>query len=155
MSTLLVVDDDRATLLLMKEALGGTAIDVCTATNAEDGLRLAAKAPDAVFLDIVLPDLSGFDAARRIRGIDASLPVIFITAHGTSETAIEAMKAGAFDYLPKPLDLPRLRQLVDRAVRTHRAAPGASAGFAGEGNASSRRAVFTAGSRAPRGDPLE
>jgi DNA-binding NtrC family response regulator len=155
MSTLLVIDDDRATLLLMQEAFGGTAIDVCTATNAEEGLRLAAKAPDAVVLDIVLPDLSGFDAARRIRGIDASLPVIFITAHGTSETAIEAMKAGAFDYLPKPLDLPRLRQLVDRAVRMHRSAPGASVGIPGEANASARRGLFTTGSRTARRDPLE
>src|SRR5262249_18522927 len=100
------------------------------------GIRHAAKAPDAVVMDVVLPDLSGFDAARRIRSMDASLPVIFITAHGTSETAIEAMKVGAFDYLPKPLDIPRLRQLVDRAVRARHApatiarpatAPGAGA----------------------------
>jgi DNA-binding NtrC family response regulator len=155
MSTLLVIDDDRATLHLMQEAFGGTTIDVCTATNAEDGLRLAAKAPDAVVLDIVLPDLSGFDAARRIRGIDASLPVIFITAHGTSETAIEAMKAGAFDYLPKPLDLPRMRDLVDRAVRMRRSPPAASAGVPGEGNGPSRRGVFGAGGRAAQGDALE
>jgi DNA-binding NtrC family response regulator len=155
MSTLLVIDDDRATLHLMQEAFGGTTVDVCTATNAEEGLRLAAKAPDAVVMDIVLPDLSGFDAARRIRGIDASLPVIFITAHGTSETVIEAMKAGAFDYLPKPLDLPRMRQLVDRAVRMRRSAPAGTAGVSGEGNGSSRRGLCTADGRAARGDVLE
>jgi DNA-binding NtrC family response regulator len=155
MSTLLVIDDDRATLHLMQEAFGGTSVDVCTATNAEEGLRLAAKAPDAVVMDIVLPDLSGFDAARRIRGIDASLPVIFITAHGTSETAIEAMKAGAFDYVPKPLDLPRMRQLVDRAVRMRRSAAAGTTGGSDEGNGSSRRELFPPGRRAARGDPLE
>jgi DNA-binding NtrC family response regulator len=155
MSTLLVIDDDRATLHLMQQAFGGTTVDVCIATNAEEGLRLAAKAPDAVVMDIVLPDLSGFDAARRIRGIDASLPVIFITAHGTSETAIEAMKAGAFDYLQKPLDLPRMRQLVDRAVRMRRSAPAATASVPGEGNGSSRRGLLTADGRAVQGHPLE
>jgi DNA-binding NtrC family response regulator len=155
MSTLLVIDDDRATLHLMQEAFGGTTVDVCTATNAEDGLRLAAKAPDAVVLDIVLPDLSGFDAARRIRGIDASLPVIFITAHGTSETAIEAMKAGAFDYLPKPLDLPRMRQLVDRAVRMRRSAPLGADGVSRDGNGSSRSGRFDAGGRVAQGNGLE
>jgi DNA-binding NtrC family response regulator len=155
MSTLLVIDDDRATLHLMQEAFGGTSVDVCTATNAEDGLRLAAKAPDAVVLDIVLPDLSGFDAARRIRGIDASLPVIFITAHGTSETAIEAMKAGAFDYLPKPLDLPRMRQLVDRAMRMRRSAPPRTTGVAGNGNGSSNSSLVDAGGRAAQGNLLE
>ena len=157
MSTLLVIDDDRATLHLMQEAFGGTTVDVCTATNAEEGLRLAAKAPDAVVLDIVLPDLSGFDAARRIRGIDASLPVIFITAHGTSETAIEAMKAGAFDYLPKPLDFTRMRQLVDRAVRMRRsAAPGPGvAGAARDGNGSSRSGRFDAGGRVAQGNMLD
>ncbi len=155
MSTLLVIDDDRATLHLMQEAFGGTTVDVCTATNAEEGLRLAAKAPDAVVLDIVLPDLSGFDAARRIRGIDASLPVIFITAHGTSETAIEAMKAGAFDYLPKPLDLPLMRHLVDRAVRMRRSAPAGAAGVAGDGNGPSKIGLIDAGGRVAHGNLLE
>jgi len=155
MSTLLVVDDDRATLLLMQEAFNGTAIDVWTAMNAEEGLRHAANAPDAVVMDIVLPDLSGLDAARRIRNMDASLPVIFITAHGTSDTAIEAMKAGAFDYLPKPLDLPRLRQLVDRAVQVRRTAkmtyPIPIDG-AGRASGSSKRFNLSAGGRSDRGE---
>ena len=57
-----------------------------------------------VVLDLNLPDMSGLDVFRRIRTIDARIPVIFITGHGTTETAIEAMKQGAFDYLLKPLD---------------------------------------------------
>src|SRR5208283_4198020 len=72
--------------------------------------------PDAVILDVRLPDMSGLDAYRQIRQIDARLPVIVITAHGTTETAIEAMKLGAFDYLLKPMDLEQLRDVVARAL---------------------------------------
>ncbi len=72
--------------------------------------------PDAVILNVRLPDMSGLEAYRQIRQIDARLPVIIITAHGTTETAIEAMKLGAFDYLLKPLDLEQLRDVVSRAI---------------------------------------
>ncbi|MGA2256681.1 MAG: sigma-54 dependent transcriptional regulator, partial [Thermoguttaceae bacterium] len=74
------------------------------------------ESPDAVILDVRLPDMPGLDAYRQIRQIDARLPVIIITAHGTTETAIEATKLGAFDYLLKPLDLGQLRDVVTRAV---------------------------------------
>ena len=82
--------------------------------HAAHGLRRGRGAgdrrryrPDVVVLDINLPDISGLDVFRRIRTIDARIPVIFITGQGTTETAIEAMKQGAFDYLLKPLDVAR------------------------------------------------
>ena len=69
-----------------------------------------------MILDVRLPDMSGLEAYQAIRQIDARLPVIVITAHGTTETAIEAMKLGAFEYLLKPLDLAQLRDVVGRAI---------------------------------------
>ena len=68
-------------------------------------------------LDLNLPDGSGLECFERIKEIDRRIPVIFITGHGTVESAIEATKQGAFDYLFKPLELPELKQLVARAIR--------------------------------------
>jgi two-component system nitrogen regulation response regulator GlnG len=83
-------------------------------------LELVKQGPDLVLLDIVMPEVSGLEAARQIQALDAKLPMIFITARGTSDTAIEAMKLGAYDYLLKPLDLPKLRELVGRALEIRR-----------------------------------
>ena len=79
---------------------------------------MRTQSPDVVILDVHLPDLSGLDALRRIRELDAKVPVIFITGHGTTETAIEATKLGAFDYLFKPLELAELRQAGGPGLRT-------------------------------------
>ena len=76
--------------------------------------------PDVVLLDIQLPDLSGLELFQKVRQVDATIPVIFITASGSSGTAIEAMKLGAFDYLLKPLDFPKVRELVARAFEIRR-----------------------------------
>ena len=83
---------------------------------AKESNRIRRDPPDAVILDVRLPDMSGLEAYALIRQIDARLPVIVITAHGTTETAIEAMKLGAFEYLLKPLDLDELGNVVDRAI---------------------------------------
>src|SRR5207342_3006141 len=73
-----------------------------------------------ILLDLQLPDCSGLELFARIRALDPRRPVIFITAHGTTETAIEAMKQGAFDYLVKPVDLDRLSQILARAFEAAR-----------------------------------
>ncbi len=73
-----------------------------------------------MLLDVQLPDMTGLEAYAMIRQIDARLPVIVITAHGTTETAIEAMKLGTFDYLLKPLDLDQLSNAVARAIHLSR-----------------------------------
>src|SRR5215470_16764539 len=69
-----------------------------------------------ILLDLRLPDRSGLEVYQEIRASDARIPVIFVTMAKTADTAIEAMKQGAFDYLYKPLDLMRLRRIVDEAV---------------------------------------
>jgi two-component system nitrogen regulation response regulator GlnG len=117
MATLLVVDDEPNVLYSLEKSLRSDALEVVTARTAREGLEVVrGRRPDAVILDVRLTDMSGLEAFDHIRRLDPRLPVIIITAHATTETAIEAMKRGAFEYLLKPVDLFQLRDLVARAV---------------------------------------
>jgi two-component system nitrogen regulation response regulator GlnG len=119
MPTLLVVDDEPAILLAFRRAFA--AATVLTAESAGEGLALAARhRPDVIILDIRLPDLTGLEALQKLRDLDARSPVIFITGQSTTDTAIEAMKLGAYDYLLKPLELKPLREVVERAFAISR-----------------------------------
>ncbi len=116
MSTLLVVDDEQSVRYSFRRVLSGDNVEVLTAATAAEGLKeVREHRPDVVVLDIQLPDGSGLDVFREIQAIDPRRPVLFITAHGTTETAIEAMKNGAFDYFVKPVDLERLSHVLVRA----------------------------------------
>jgi two-component system nitrogen regulation response regulator GlnG len=117
--TLLVVDDEPNILLAFRRAF--PALEVLTAQTAEEGLEVARRQrPDVAVLDIHLPDVPGLEMLRRLREIDARTPVVFITGRSTTDTAIEAMKLGAYEYLLKPLELSVLRQVVDRALAISR-----------------------------------
>jgi two-component system nitrogen regulation response regulator GlnG len=119
--TLLIVDDESSILLAFRRAFRDGAVEVVTAPTAEEGLQLARdRRPDAVVLDVRLPDRTGLEVLRELRALDARCPVLFITGHGTTETAIEAMKLGAFDYLLKPLELSHLRAVLGRAFAVSR-----------------------------------
>jgi two-component system nitrogen regulation response regulator GlnG len=120
--SVLLIDDDPVIILdQVAHALGPQGIRVDVARTAEVGLRqVAARLPDVILLDVNLPDLSGLEAYQRIRQLDARIPVIFITWAATADTAIEAMKQGACDYLFKPLDLARLRDVVVQALEIGR-----------------------------------
>jgi two-component system nitrogen regulation response regulator GlnG len=121
MARILVIDDDRSVRHLITKAFEDTDVEVVPAATAEEGMRLLGQSPcDAVLLDILLPETSGLDVFERIRSTDAKLPVIFITSLSSSETAIKAMTLGAFDYLLKPLDLGRIRDLVRQALEIRR-----------------------------------
>ncbi|HEY1860292.1 MAG TPA: sigma-54 dependent transcriptional regulator [Gemmataceae bacterium] len=116
MPILLVIDDEESVRYSFRRVFEGDQVEVVTARTAAEGLeRLRERDPDVVVLDLQLPDRSGLAIFHEIRSLDAKRPVIFITAHGTTETAIEAMKKGAFDYLIKPVDLDRLSQVIERA----------------------------------------
>ncbi len=116
MPTLLVIDDEPGIQYAFRRAFEDEGVTVLAAqTLAEGRARAAADRPDVIVLDLQLPDGSGLDLFRELHEQDAKRPVIFITAHGTTETAIEAMKGGAFDYLVKPLDTERLAALLNRA----------------------------------------
>jgi DNA-binding NtrC family response regulator len=117
MPTLLVVDDEPAILHAFRRAFARDSVEVLAAKSAKEGLALAeSRKPEVVILDIQLPDLTGLETLRLLREKDARRPVIFITGNSTTDTAIEAMKLGAYEYLLKPLDLAQLRQVVDRAL---------------------------------------
>jgi DNA-binding NtrC family response regulator len=121
MPRILVVDDDRMVRQLVVHCFGGSPIEVLEAATAEEGLsEIARHQPDVVLLDVVLPDGSGLDALEQIHRLDSRLPVIFITILDSSETTIEAMKRGAYDYLLKPLSVVHVRELVEKALQIRR-----------------------------------
>jgi two-component system nitrogen regulation response regulator GlnG len=121
MSILLVIDDEESVRYSFRRVFEGEGVEVVTAASAAEGLdRLTERSPDVVVLDLQLPDGSGLDVFRKIHTREPRRPVIFITAHGTTETAIEAMKGGAFDYLVKPVDLDRVSHVLERAFEAAR-----------------------------------
>ncbi len=118
MAQILVIDDEPADRHLMRQALEKEGHSVHEAETAADALeQLRSEVPDVVILDILLPDENGLEVFQKIRAIDSAVPVIFVTALGSSHTAIEAVRRGAFDYLVKPLKVNELRELVGRAVK--------------------------------------
>jgi len=119
MATLLIVDDEPNVLYSLEKGLRQEALHVLTSATARSGIDAVREHhPDAVLLDVQLPDMSGIDALEEMRSLEPKLPVVMMTAHGTAETAIEAMKRGAFDYVLKPWKLAELKQIVDSALHT-------------------------------------
>jgi nitrogen regulation protein NR(I) len=124
MARLMLVDDDPDLIRAqMSHALGPLGIEIEIARTGADALaQLSARQSDVILLDMRLPDLSGLEVYQRIRQLDARIPVIFITATTTAETAIQATQQGAYDYLFKPLDPQQLRRVVEQAVELARLA---------------------------------
>lgn len=121
MPKILVIDDEPGIIFSIEQVFAGKDIEVLGAESGEAGLRLAAEeSPDVILLDIRLGDRSGLDVFREIRRLDPKSLVVFITGHGTADTAIEAIKSGAYDYLVKPLDVDQLHQVVDQACAISR-----------------------------------
>ncbi len=121
MPKLLVVDDEESILHFFRRAFPGPDVTLFTAASTAEGLAAVERdQPDVVVLDIDLAGESGLDTFRRIHELDPKVPVIFITGHGTADTAIEAMGLGAYEYLLKPLELDHLTDLVDRAFEISR-----------------------------------
>ncbi|HUQ69173.1 MAG TPA: sigma-54 dependent transcriptional regulator, partial [Planctomycetaceae bacterium] len=121
MSTLLIVDDEPYIPATLRPGLQGLQIEVLTATCAAAGLAaVEEQRPDAILMDIGLPDLSGLELFQRVHQIDNRIPVIIMTGQGTTETAITAMKLGAFDYVPKPFTFARIRELILQALEIGR-----------------------------------
>jgi DNA-binding NtrC family response regulator len=117
--TVLVVDDERTLARAVKAFLQESGYEAEVAGNAEQALGLLETLrPDVVFSDLRLPGIDGIELLRRIRDFDPAIPVVIMTAYGTIEGAVEAVKLGAFDYLKKPVDLEELKLLADRARET-------------------------------------
>lgn len=117
MAKLLVVDDEPNILFTIKSTLESEKLEVLTAETAKEGLESFRRSmPDVVLLDVRLPDQSGLELFQKIHALDAKVPVIVMTAFSRTDTAIEAIRNGAFDYLVKPVALKELRSLVNQAV---------------------------------------
>jgi DNA-binding NtrC family response regulator len=117
MSSLLLIDDDRSTIRIIQRCFEQTNIKVFSSTSGAEAAKATARLqPDVVILDILLPDQSGLCVCEEIRRQDPNVPIILVTASGTSDTAIESMRLGAMDYLSKPLDVAQIREVVARAI---------------------------------------
>ena len=121
MEKLLLIDDEVDVQYSFRRIFASPELEIHTASSGEEGLKLIAEVkPDLVISDIRMAGLTGLETLRRIRQTDARLPVILMTAYGTTQMAIEAMKLGAYDYVLKPFDVPKLQQLVANALRAAR-----------------------------------
>ena len=109
----LVIDDDPAMLDVLRLRLQVWGYEVFLAEDALTGARMAAQeAPDVILTDVWLPDASGVDLLRALTKADPRIPIILMSAHGSVDLAVESMKQGAVDYLLKPLDYRRLKDLL-------------------------------------------
>lgn len=117
----LIVDDEPDIRELLEITLSRMDVDSHSAGTVQEGLaRLACGRYDLCLVDMRLPDGSGIDIVRHVSNAHPDTPIAMITAHGNMETAIEALKSGAFDFVSKPVELPVLRRLVETALRLDR-----------------------------------
>ncbi|MDM8525137.1 sigma-54 dependent transcriptional regulator [Desulfococcaceae bacterium HSG8] len=121
MNTVLIIDDDDQLRKSFQKLLNGEGYHVETAASGEAGLDMIQKhSPDLVILDVRLPGMSGLETFQIIHETEFKLPVIIMTAYGTTETAIEATKRGAFDYILKPFDIPKMLNVIEQALEVSR-----------------------------------
>ncbi len=117
--TLLIIDDNAGSLEYLSAALGREGVEILTASNPEQGLDLVyTHRPQIVLTDLVMPQLSGLEVLERVVEFDPAIDVILMTAHYTTETAVEAIRKGAADYLNKPISTAVLRERVGRMIDT-------------------------------------
>ena len=115
-----IVDDEQAiSKLLSYWVKDKWRYDVEVFSNGEDALKKLSMRPDIILLDIMLPGLDGIETLKRVKQFDENLPVIILSAQGSVEVAVEALKFGAFDYFPKPIDMPRLEPAIKNAIKSY------------------------------------
>lgn len=120
-STILIIDDDDQLRTSFVRLLTEENYKVGSAASGEAGLRIIeAGLPDLAIIDMRLPGMSGMETFQAIHAIEPKLPVIIMTAYGTTETAIEATKMGAFDYILKPFDIPAMLQTIQKGLEAGR-----------------------------------
>jgi DNA-binding NtrC family response regulator len=119
--TILVVDDERTLARVVKVFLTEAGYETEVAGDAESALEMLERLkPDVVFTDVRLPGMSGIELLQKVRAFDPTISVVVMTAFGSIEGAVEAVKLGAFDYIKKPVDLDELKLLADRARENSR-----------------------------------
>lgn len=114
---ILIADDEANMIWALKRALGKEGYEIVSAENGEEALEMFSKQePDLVILDIKMPKIDGMEVLRNIREVNPKIPVVMITAHGSTKLAVEAMKLGALDYISKPFDIEELRVIIRKAL---------------------------------------
>ena len=115
----LIADDEINIRRVLEAILRRDGYDVVTASNGEEALAKMGREVNTVITDLKMPGLDGMGLLRRLSAEYPDVPVVMITAHGSVENAVEAVKLGAFDYVEKPFDQEQIRQIVAKAMRTH------------------------------------
>jgi len=115
----LIADDEINIRRVLEAILRRDGYDVITAGNGLEALAGMSKGVHTVITDLKMPGLDGMGLLKRLSAEHPDVPVIMITAHGSVENAVEAVKLGAFDYIEKPFDQEQIRQIVQKALRTH------------------------------------
>ena len=129
----LIIDDEPDIRELLEITLARMGVDSRSVGTVRDGLAMLAEQPfDLCLVDMRLPDGSGIDIVRHVVAELPEIPIAVITAHGNMQTAVDALKAGAFDFVSKPVDLPVLRRLVETALRIDQDVPAASGASSGK-----------------------
>jgi len=117
----LLIEDDAGIVETMRQVLAGEGYAVVVERRGDDGLTAATGGTfNVVITDLKLPGLNGLELIRRLHAADPRLPIILVTAFGTTDTAIEAMKYGAYDYVLKPFEIPALLEVVRKAAAGNR-----------------------------------
>jgi len=115
--SVLIVDDEKNILLTLSQSLEVLRLETDTATNGEEALaKLKEKEFGLILLDIRMPGMDGMEVLRQVREIRPDIRIIMITAYGTVELAVEAMKLGAVDFIQKPFSPEEIRELVSRVM---------------------------------------
>ncbi len=118
MAEILIIDDDPQLRKSFKKVLASYGYTVTAVPSAEAGIELVKEnPPSVVIMDLKLPGMNGLEGFLKIKEIDPKLPVIIMTAYGTADTAIEAIKLGAFDYILKPFEIPNMIDIIRQALK--------------------------------------
>ena len=121
METILIVDDEKNYLVVLEALLGAEGYEIVTARDAKMAISIIREADlDLVVTDMKMPGMSGMELLERCKKIKPEIPVIMMTAFGTIEMAVEAMKKHAYDYIQKPFENEQLKLTVKKALENHR-----------------------------------
>ncbi len=121
MHKVLIVDDEDSVRYSFKKLLREPAYRVLEAPDGEAAIaKVQADTPDLIILDIQMPGISGLEVLQRLKSFAPKIPVLMVTAYGNSDRVIAAMKHGAYEYIEKPFDIPRMKALIDEALEVGR-----------------------------------
>lgn len=119
--SILIVDDEASILKALSDILSDEGFETITVSNGYEALKtIESESPDLVLLDIWMPGIDGIDTLKEIKKTFPTIPVIMITGHGTIETAVNATKIGAFDFIEKPLSIDKVIVGINNALNFRR-----------------------------------